>query len=61
MLKPATPYLFLAARQFLVNILCEKPIVGIDSILVLARRWETSFDSLPTRQLNKKRPFPPIM
>jgi hypothetical protein len=38
MLKPATLYLFLAARQFSVNILYEKPIVGIDFILVLARR-----------------------
>ena len=60
MLKPATLYLFLAARQFSVNVLCDEPIAGKDFILMLARRWETGFDSLPMRQFNKKRLFPPI-
>jgi hypothetical protein len=38
MLKLAAHYLFLVAHQLLLNILSEKPIVGKDFILVLARR-----------------------
>ncbi len=47
MLKPATHYLFLVARQLSVNILSEKPIVGKDFILMLACRGETGL-TLPT-------------
>ncbi len=47
MLKPGNSLPLFGARQLSVNIISEKPIVGKDFILVLARRWETGL-TLPT-------------